>query len=149
MYKFSTRILPRQIKKFNKKKSSILLAWFFLAIFRKHKYFFFRPKRDSRFGAASLWNNLPLSLKNVSSEKLFNNKLKMLLSERLQGLYCTRPLHHALYIFLYYPSCIFVIYRDFIYRRPALLDSNKSFWQPAISSHVFCLCLYLCQFNGE
>ena len=40
-------------------------------------------KRDSRFGAASLWNNLPLSLKNVSSEKLFNNKLKMLLSERL------------------------------------------------------------------
>jgi len=30
-------------------------------------------KRDSRFRAASLWNNLPLSLKNVSCERLFSN----------------------------------------------------------------------------
>jgi len=40
-------------------------------------------KRDLRFRAASLWNNLSLSLRNASSVRLFNNKLKILLSERL------------------------------------------------------------------
>ena len=40
-------------------------------------------KRDVRFRAACLWNNLPLSLKKITSERLFVNKLKILLSERL------------------------------------------------------------------
>jgi len=39
-------------------------------------------KRDLRFRAASLWNNLSLSPRNVSSIRLFNNKLKILLSEQ-------------------------------------------------------------------
>ena len=39
--------------------------------------------RNVRFRAACLWNNLPLSLKKITYERLFNNKLKLLLSERL------------------------------------------------------------------
>ena len=38
---------------------------------------------DVGFRAACLWNNLPLSLKKINSERLFNTKLKILLSERL------------------------------------------------------------------
>ena len=34
-----------------------------------------RDVSDVRFRAACLWNNLPLSLKKITSEKLFNNKL--------------------------------------------------------------------------
>ena len=38
-------------------------------------------KRDVRFRADCLWNNLPLSLKKITSERI--NNLKIFLSERL------------------------------------------------------------------
>ena len=37
-----------------------------------------------------------------------------------------------------------------IVRQPALLDSRRSFWQPAINFHVlFCLCSCSCQFKWQ
>ena len=92
-------------------------------------------KCDVRFRADCLWNNLPLSLKKITSERI--NNLKIVLSERLYRVHFTRPMQRALSYFILNGTLWFIVT---LYRRPALLDSYQSFcmaYQPATVPLIF------------
>jgi len=103
-------------------------------------------KRDLRFRAASLWNNLSLSLRNVSTLRLFNNKLKILLSERLQVLHCTRPMHRALSYLSFSILSVCIFCKTLLYISGLYLGGQHCWTLISLSDSLLLLFQVLCSY---